>query len=157
MGKKMNAAGRAVGINFNWGGKIGPDTRDAHRLIHLAQARRSGDHGNVDPDGEALDAVVEGLFEAYHILAQDVSEKEVLRNIALRAGIQAAEVDRVLDSDEGADIVDKQAEESKKITNAGVPMLIIQGSHRVDSTPDPMDLMLLFVKVREEQTEGQPA
>ena len=64
MGKKMNAAGRAVGINFNWGGKIGPDTRDAHRLIHLAQARRSGDHGNVDPDGEALDAVVEGLFVA---------------------------------------------------------------------------------------------
>ena len=151
MNKKMNAAGRAVGINFNWGGKIGPDTRDAHRLINLAQVRRSGGAKDVGPDGEALNAVVEGLFEAYHVLAQDVSEKEVLRNIALRAGIQAAEVDRVLDSDEGADIVDRQAEESKKMVNAGVPIFIVQGSHRVDSTPDPMDLMLLFIKVREEQ------
>ena len=158
MNKKMNAAGRAVGITFNWGGKIGPDTRDAHRLIHLAQSRREGCANDVDPDGETLNAVVESLFEAYHVLAQDVSEKEVLRNIALRAGIQAVEVDRVLDSDEAADIVDKQAEESKKMTNAGVPMFIIQGCHRMDSTPDPMDLMLLFVKAREEQqVEGQSA
>lgn len=61
-------------------------------------------------------------------------------------------MDAWLDSDEGADVVDRQAKESKEMANAGVPIFIVQRKHRLDSTPDPMDLMELFIEVKEEQS-----
>jgi predicted DsbA family dithiol-disulfide isomerase len=148
--ERMNRLGRGVGIQFNWGGKIGPHTRDAHRLIHLAQTRWP--ESKLDEDGEMQNTLVEGLFEAYHVLAQDVSERSVLRSIALRAGIDAAQVDRWLDSDEGASVVDQQAKDSKEMTNAGVPLFIIQKKHRIDSASDPVDLMRVFIQVRKMQS-----
>ncbi|KAI1384302.1 thioredoxin-like protein [Hypoxylon trugodes] len=144
--RRMERAGRAAGIEFRWGGKIGPDTRQAHRLIRLAALK-----------GVAND-VVEGLFEAYHSLELDISEREVLRGIAIRGGIDDTEIDEYLDSDEDAELVDEVAMKNKeKYRGSGVPTFVIKGQHgeyRLEGAQDPMDILEVFIKVREGEGEG---
>ena len=79
--RKMERAGRGAGIEFKWGGMIGPSTRDAHRLI-----RWSGREKGL----EVQPAVVEGLFDAYQARELDVSQPEVLREVAEGAGMNGA-------------------------------------------------------------------
>ncbi|KAM0334356.1 hypothetical protein ACHAQA_001382 [Verticillium albo-atrum] len=150
--KRMNQAGLASGIQFNWGGQLGPNpaTRDAHRLVHLVGASASG-HGKYD--GETQHNLVEAIFEAYHCRAQDVALHDVLSASAQRAGINAADVEAWLQSGEAGDVVDGEAERSKAaMAHEGVPALVIQKEHRPGGIPDVMDLMEIFIRVKETQS-----
>ncbi len=144
----MNRAGRAAGITFKWGGKIGPNpgTRDAHRLIYLSGVSDGNKSG-----GEVQSALVEALFEAYHTQSEDISDKGVLREAALRAGVNKTDLDAWLQSDKAGDIVDREAKKSKDMVVSGVPTIIIQREHIPDGIPDPMDLMMIFIQAREAQ------
>ncbi|KAI1121812.1 DSBA-like thioredoxin domain-containing protein [Nemania abortiva] len=156
--QRMNRAGRAAGIAFGWGGKIGPNpgSRDAHRLIWWSSlpVYATGSGGGDDSDSnlarEKRGALVEGLFEAYHCLELDISDRVVLRDVAVRAGFDAAEVQTYLDSEADADAVDTEAAKSKNIACSGVPTLIVQGE-QLDGAQDIEDLMKVFVKVKERE------
>ncbi|KAI1170869.1 DSBA-like thioredoxin domain-containing protein [Nemania sp. FL0916] len=151
---RMDRAGRAAGIAFKWGGKIGPNpgSRDAHRLIRWSSAAiptstsSSEDGGNMER--EKRDALIEGLFDAYHCRELDISDRAVLCDIAAQAGFDAAEVRTYLDSGADADAVDAAAAESKSLANSGVPMLVVQGE-RMDGVQDIQDLMEVFARVKE--------
>ncbi|KAI0137725.1 thioredoxin-like protein [Hypoxylon sp. NC0597] len=137
--QRMERAGRATGIDFKWGGKIGPDTRRAHRLVCLGSTKGP----------EVRDTMVEGLFDAYQARKRDISERGALRAVAVQAGIDGAEMDAWLDSDVDADVVDEEEEKNKKMfSGSGVPAFIIQGVHRLDGVQDPTDLLEVFIKVR---------
>jgi predicted DsbA family dithiol-disulfide isomerase len=160
--RRMNQIGRSVGIKFKSGGKIG-STRAAHHLIHLSQM---AGRGSATPD------LVGRLFEAYHELELDISARDVLRQIAVEVGLDAADVDAYLDlcfdsspststssfassillADEIGhleSIIDKQARENRQRTNTGVPLFIIQGEYRVDGAQDLMEFVEVFGKIRE--------
>ena len=139
MTQHVTQMGHSVGINFNPRGKIG-STRDAHRLIHLTQTTKSPDVQN---------ALVEKLFEAFHELEKDISSKEVLREIAVDAGIGGPEVEELLDSDLGGDVVDAEARAGRR-EGSGVPRFVIQGVHRVSGAQDSQEFLEIFVKVKEE-------
>lgn len=138
MTQRVTQIGRSVGINFKSGGKIG-STRDAHRLIRLSQTKSS----NVQ------NALVDKLFEAYHELEKDISSQDVLREIAIDAGLDGPEVDECLNSSVGGDSVDDEALNNRKMVNSGVPTFIIQGVHRVDGTQDPQEFLEMFINVKE--------
>ncbi|RYP43325.1 hypothetical protein DL768_009991 [Monosporascus sp. mg162] len=148
LAKRMDRAGRASGIHFNWGGKLGPNpaTRDAHRLVYLVGAQDKY-------DDETQRNLVEAIFEAYHCGAQDVAEHDVLREAMRRAGVDAADVEEWLQSNETADVIDREADKSKgTVAGSGVPTLVIQGRHRPEGIPDPADLMEIFIQVKEIQS-----
>ncbi|KAK1981004.1 thioredoxin-like protein [Colletotrichum cereale] len=143
--QRMEQIGRFVGINFKWGGKIGPDTRDAHRVVRIG--------GTKGP--EVADALVEKLFEAYHELERDISEREVLRGIALDAGLDSVEVERLIESDVGVEEVDNDEKRGREISGGtGVPMFIIQGVHRIEGAQDSSDFYEAFVQVKEAETSA---
>lgn len=137
MTARLEQIGRSMGISFKWGGKIG-STRDAHRLIYYTQ--------QVKP--ECQDAVVEGLFHAYHELEKDVSDHGVLRQIAIEAGLERREVDGLLVSDHGGDVVDREAQLNKAGSRTGVPFFIIQDEYSVDGAQDIMEFLEAFSKVK---------
>ncbi|KAK8038470.1 hypothetical protein PG993_006881 [Apiospora rasikravindrae] len=146
---RMTRAGKASGIHFNWGGTLGPNpaTRLAHQLVRLA-----GDAPNANYDGSKQTALVEALFEAYHCRAQDISQPDVLREAAQRAEITSADINDWLQRDQVGSLVDQEAEANKGPAGTagnGVPTLIIQGTHRPEGIPDAMDLMEIFIQVRE--------
>jgi predicted DsbA family dithiol-disulfide isomerase len=138
MTQRVTQIGRSVGINFKSGGKIG-STRDAHRLIRLSRTKSS----------DVQNALVDKLFEAYHELEKDISSQDVLREIAIDAGLEGPEVDECLNSSLGRDSVDDEALKNRKMVNSGVPTFIIQGMHRVDGAQDPQEFLEIFIKVKE--------
>ena len=66
-------------------------TVDAHRLLHLALH---------DGGTELQGRLKEALLSAYFAEARNVADHDVLREIAVGVGLDAAAVDRVLASDE---------------------------------------------------------
>ncbi|KAI0096620.1 DSBA-like thioredoxin domain-containing protein [Nemania sp. FL0031] len=155
--QRMDRAGRAAGIAFRWGGMIGPNpsSRDAHRLIRWSSAALpAAGSAAADSDSEKVaatekrDALIEGLFAAYHCLELDISDRAVLRDVAVGAGFDAAEVQTYLESGVDADAIDEEAARSKSATNSGVPTLVVQGE-RLDGVQDIQDLMEAFVRVKE--------
>ncbi|KAJ4246572.1 hypothetical protein NW762_013513 [Fusarium torreyae] len=145
--KRMNQIGRSVGINFKGGGKVG-DTRLAHVLARLGSIK--------EPDVE--NAVIEGIFKAYHEEEKDITDRDVLRKIGMSAGISAIEVEEYLgirepeSFDETQKYVDEEARENKeRLAGAGVPAITIQGQH-LEGQPDVDDLMEALVKAKEGDT-----
>ena len=150
--QRMDQTGRACGISFKWGGRIG-STRDAQSLIMLAQQQQQQKQKPI----AVQNALVDGLFEAYHEQERDICSRDVLREVALAAGLEADEVDEWLDSDAGGKEFDEEAARNKETVGAGVPMFIIQRVHRVDGAQDPLDFLEIFaqIKEQEQQQEGQ--
>ncbi|EFQ35813.1 DSBA-like thioredoxin domain-containing protein [Colletotrichum graminicola M1.001] len=146
--QRMEQTGRFVGIDFKWGGKIGPDTRDAHRLVRVGSAKGP----------EVADALVEKLFEAYHELERDISEREVLRGIAVDAGLDPVEVETLFESGAGGREVDSEEKRGRELSGgAGVPMYVIQSVHRVEGAQDASDFYEAFVQVKEAESSALEA
>ncbi|GAP84874.1 putative DSBA-like thioredoxin domain-containing protein [Rosellinia necatrix] len=139
--KRVDQAGRAVGIHFKHGGLIGPHTRDAHRLVYLSRGKAP----------EITNTLVDGIFEAYHEQEKDISSLDVLREIALGAGLETAEVDMWLSSDNAAaGSVDEEAKAFReKVAGSGVPSYFVQGLDSLEGAQDADDLMEAFIKVKE--------
>ncbi len=96
-----------------------PNTIDAHRLIRWSKIE---DRQNV---------VVNQLFHRYFRQGQDISDHEVLRDVAKTAGMDEAVTARLLSGD--ADVSEVRAEdaEARKMGVQGVPCFIVGGSYAV--------------------------
>jgi predicted DsbA family dithiol-disulfide isomerase len=93
--------------------------------------------------------LVEKILEAYHELEKDISEKEMLRELAVAAGIEAATVDKWLEGNGGGKEVDDEAKRNKGVDgNTGVPRFLIQGKYRWDGD-DMYEFMEIMGKVKE--------
>ncbi|MFN0263763.1 DsbA family oxidoreductase [Tepidamorphus sp. 3E244] len=110
---QIEDAGRAEGIDFNFAGiERSPNTTNAHRLIRWAYGQ--------DAQGE----VVEGLFRAYFVEGGDVEKPESLSKIATDAGMDAALVSDLLNSDADKQAVDEEVAQAHQIGIQGVPCFI---------------------------------
>ncbi|MGO4611002.1 DsbA family protein, partial [Variovorax sp. 2RAF20] len=86
----LTGYGRDVGIKFNFEAiKIGPNTLDAHRLIHWAGVE----------DRQKQEAVVSALFKANFEEGRNVGDHEVLLDIAEKSGLQRSIIAALLASD----------------------------------------------------------
>jgi predicted DsbA family dithiol-disulfide isomerase len=91
MDKHIAEAGRGEGLAFNYDRVTRtPNTMLAHRLMWLA-ANEGGDQT----------MLADRLFAAYFTDGLDVSDREILRSIALKAGLPAERVAGVLDGNLG--------------------------------------------------------
>lgn len=127
-------AGRALGLEYRFD-KIErqPYVIDAHRLIRFAER-----HHAVDP-------VVEGLFQAYFMDGKDLSQYEVLLDVAARAGMPPPEVSAYLESEEDTDWVKDEAARARTRGIDTVPFLVLNG-RRGDSAIQPVDALLQLLE-----------
>lgn len=112
-------AAETAGIEINFEGmKRTPSTLNAHRLLHWSAL-----------EGKQ-NAVVDRLFKAYFREGQDISDHDVLVDIATSAGMDANVTHRLLESDADAkDIQDRDAAARERGVS-GVPCFVI-GNHYV--------------------------
>ena len=113
MERNVAAMAAAEGIDFQWQKANSGNSFNAHRIIHLAQSKGLGNEAE------------EAFFHAYMTEGLAIGEREVVEEIASRIGLDHAEVEYVLDSDELADFVrhdEKIAREQLNVT--GVPFFI---------------------------------
>ena len=92
--------------------KVAPNTLDAHRLIHWAEA------------AGVQDAVKESLLSAFFVEGRDVGDADVLVSIAEANGMDGEAVRARLASDEDVAQVEAEIDEARRIGVTGVPCFI---------------------------------
>ncbi len=126
--KMLTDFGKEVGINFNFEAiKIGPNTLDAHRLIHWAMIE----------DRDKADKVVNGLFKANFEEGRNVGDHAVLLDVAEKAGLNRAVTASLLASDADKVLVVEEIESAQKMGVNGVPFFIFDQQYAVSGAQTP--------------------
>lgn len=131
------------GIDFQWQKANSGNSFDAHRIIHLAQSKGLGNQAK------------EAFFHAYMTEGLAIGERKVVEEIASRIGLDHAEVEYVLQSDELADFVrhdEKIAHEQLNIS--GVPFFVFDQKFAL-SGAQPREVFLQVLNQSLAQIEQQ--
>ncbi|SFK63586.1 DsbA family oxidoreductase [Shimia haliotis] len=108
------------GLDIDFGAiKRTPNTVDAHRLIHWAGIESK------------QNAIVNALFKAYFKEGRDIGNAEVLADLADSAGMDAAVVAKLLDSDSDVENIQQRDEHSRQMGVNSVPTFIVANQHAV--------------------------
>ncbi|KAA8647488.1 hypothetical protein EYZ11_004391 [Aspergillus tanneri] len=148
---RLSSIGQTEGIAFRFGGRMG-NTRDSHRLVWYAGQREketavpgAADSGLV---GGLQTRVIEQLFRAYFEEEKNITDHKVLLEAAVTAGLDRAEVEKILDSDVGGPDVDQEAKRAQRRFVTGVPYYTIQGHYAVEGANEPEVFLEAFDRVK---------
>ncbi|TWF46390.1 DsbA family oxidoreductase [Neorhizobium alkalisoli] len=146
--ERLTAFGKEVGINFDFAAiKIGPNTLDAHRLLHWAMMESK----------EIQDRVATGLFKANFEEGRNVGDHAVLAEIAEKAGLDRKVIENLLASEADKDTVVAEIEAAQKMGVSGVPFFIIDGQYAVSGAQTPDVLAGAFRDIAKLKTEARKA
>lgn len=120
--EQISSLGRELGIEFNYATTQYSNTRDAHRLMKLAEAKY---------DSETIKRLNELLFKAYFVENLILADHKVLLEKALEAGMNEEDVKDVLDSDKYDDEVRFDEREAVMRGVHGVPYIVFNGDFAV--------------------------
>ncbi len=114
--QRVCEAGKPAGIDFAFEKiELRANTLAAHRLIHHAQATGTATQAA---------ALVESLFAAQFLEGRHIGDRTILAEIAGACGFDAAAVTAYLESDEDAETVREDAEQSRRMGINGVPFFV---------------------------------
>lgn len=135
--EQMTQTAAAEGLDFRFD-KIRPgNTFDAHRLVHLADARG------------LQDALKERFFKGYLCEGQPISEHEALQSMAEEVGLDAQEIRNTLGGDGfGSAVREEQALAQSRGVH-GVPHYLIAGEYPVSGAQSPELLLTVISKMFE--------
>lgn len=119
---QISALGRELGIDFRYATTRYSNTRDAHRLMKLAEAKYGRD---------TVGRLNEALFAAYFTANLVLADHNVLMDTALSAGMNEADVKEVLESDMYDDEVRFDEREAAMRGVRGVPYIVFNGDFAV--------------------------
>ncbi|MEN8873883.1 MAG: DsbA family oxidoreductase [Pacificibacter sp.] len=120
-----------------------PNTLDAHRLIHWAGL-------------EAKQTLTVGaLFDAYFVEGRDISDHEVLADIADSIGMDAAVILRLLGTDEDIELIESRDAHARERGINAVPMFVIAQQHAVSGAQNS-DLWLNVIDELTARAEKTP-
>jgi predicted DsbA family dithiol-disulfide isomerase len=115
--------------------QISPNTRAAHRMAQLA-----GEEGVQQP-------VIEALFKAYFTDGVDLSKKDNLVAIGASAGLDAARIEKLLDSDDKTAEVIASEKQMQQLGITGVPFYIINNKYGISGAQQPQAFIEAFTQV----------
>jgi predicted DsbA family dithiol-disulfide isomerase len=120
--KRADGVATSVGLTFNHADAPHARTVDAHRLLHLA----------LEEGGSSRQAELkEQLLAAYFLRGENMGDHDVLRKVAVDAGLDPARVDEVLGSDEYADAVHADIDQARAYGATGVPFFVVDQRYGV--------------------------
>jgi predicted DsbA family dithiol-disulfide isomerase len=125
---RIVSLGAERGIDFRFDQAIGGNTFDAHRLLHLARVR-----------GVQLE-LKHALGDAYFTDGEPIGEADTLRARALSVGLDADEVDAVLNGDAFAAEVHQDIDAARQIGISGVPFFVVDGRLGISGAQPPETL-----------------
>ncbi|MDE6497469.1 MAG: DsbA family oxidoreductase, partial [Muribaculaceae bacterium] len=120
--QQISDLGKELGIDFRYATTRYTNTRDAHRLMKLAEAHN---------DRATVARLNEALFKAYFVENLELSSHDVLLAKAIEAGLDEAAVKDVLESDKYDDEVRLDEREAAMRGVRGVPYIVFGGDFAV--------------------------
>ncbi|KAF9902424.1 hypothetical protein EC991_004971 [Linnemannia zychae] len=130
---RMIQVGQEEGINFSYNGSV-VNTLDSHRLINFATARGKQD--------EMVDELFRNYFEE-----DKCGEVPTLIESAVKVGLDGAEVERYLASQEGIQEVLDDIEKAKVEGVQGVPNIMINNTYVLSGAQDADTFIEVFNRV----------
>ena len=110
------------GIDFKYESTLYTNTRDAHRLMKLAQSKN---------DAKLTERLSKFLFDAYFTKNLKLANRQVLLDVACKAGLEKREIMEVLDSDLFNREVEKDEGLALSIGIHAVPFYLFDGKYSV--------------------------
>jgi predicted DsbA family dithiol-disulfide isomerase len=121
------------------------NTRDAHRLLHLAE--RHGIQAELK----------ERLLKAFFTDGEPIGLADALQRVALDAGLPADEVADVLSSDRFGEEVEQDVQLARAIGIRGVPFFAVDRSYGASGAQPPEALLALLQKAKAETAAVAPS
>src|SRR5690554_1903005 len=125
----ISEMGKNVDIDFNFDKAVIANTMNAHRLLQLAKTK------GLSNEAEGV------LFKAYFTDGVDIGNLDELKSLGLSIGLDEADLDRVLNSDEFLYEVNHDIREGANIGVQGVPFFVLDRKYGI-SGAQPVDAFL---------------
>ncbi|HEY0839865.1 MAG TPA: DsbA family oxidoreductase [Vulgatibacter sp.] len=140
MHEHLREVGEEAGIPFDFE-KIAksPNTREAHRLIWMAQ------------ELGLQSQMAEAVFAAYFVQGKDIGDLDVLVEIAEGVGLDGARIRSLLESDVGKEEVRQQLEEPLRAGITAVPFFVVEGKFGVAGAQPAKAFVDAFERAAREQ------
>ena len=123
--RQMEQRAAQDGLEFRMEGLRSGNTRDAHRLLHLAKA-----HG-------VQAELAERLHRAYFTEQASIFDHTSLTELAVQSGLDRDDVIRVLGSQEYGDAVDTDEAMAQALGVNGVPLFVIDRRYGISGAQPP--------------------
>lgn len=148
--EQISSLGRELGIDFRYATTQYSNTRDAHRLMKLAEAKY---------DRATVSRLNEALFAAYFTENLVLSDHKVLTDKALSVGMKEEDVKAVLESDMYDDEVRFDEREAAMRGVRGVSYILFNGDFVVPGAMsiDSFKSALQRAQKRQEKENEKPA
>lgn len=148
--EQISSLGSELGIDFRYATTQYSNTRDAHRLMKLAEARY---------DSDTVGRLNEALFKAYFVENLILADHKVLMDKAREVGMKEEDVKEVLASDMYADEVRFDEREAAMRGVRGVPYIVFNGHFAVPgamSVEGFKDALQREIKKQADETAAAP-
>ena len=140
---QVEEAGDSEGIAFAFERmQRTPNTVNSHRLIRFAFTKGREDQ------------VVQALFDAYFLNAEDIGDRDALVEAGRVAGLDADEVRAYLTSDAEAEAVRAEDHAARQAGVNGVPCFIFNRQHALAGAHPPEVLFQLFDLANQEAADS---
>lgn len=141
MNQQVTDQASEVGLEFNFDIAVHTNTFDAHRLSHFA-----AQHGK-------MYELMERLMQAYFTEGKNVSDFDVLVNLAEEVGLPKEDTLKVLNSNEFAENVRDDISQSQQIGVRGVPFFVFNRKYAVSGAQPTEVFLEVLNRVYEEEKE----
>lgn len=138
----IDTLGRECGIEFHYGTARYTNTFMAHRLMKYAEA---------EYDRDVTERLNNGLFEAYFVKNEELSDKDVLRRVAVESGLNEDGVTLVLESDRYGDDVRYDEREAAMRSVRGVPYIMFDELFAVPGALSTEGFKTALLKAKEHE------
>ncbi len=136
---RVKGVGLEVGIEFAFDQiKRQPNTRKAHSLIAACE----GTH--------LQELMVQALFDAYFIQAQDLTNDLVLEQIAMQVGLDQQRTQEALHSPEAVLRIEEADVQARQMGVQGVPFFVFNGKLAVSGAQSPETLVQAMEQAMEQ-------
>jgi predicted DsbA family dithiol-disulfide isomerase len=125
MNEGMERTAAAEGLDYHLRGGVSGNTFDAHQLVYLGR------------DRGCEDAVLERLYRAFFTDQRSIFEHASLIDVGAEAGLDRADVARVLREDAYAMAIEADLEKARGIPVNGVPFFLFDNRYAVSGAQPP--------------------
>lgn len=143
--QSLVASAKAVGLDYRFDQVKMANSFDAHRVIQLAKKYGFGDE------------MEERLFKAYFTEGALISDREILAQLAIEAGLDQEAVKEVLASNQYVTEVQQDIAEAQRIGVTGVPFFVMDRKYAVSGAQDPQVFLETLQKSFAEWRKANPA
>lgn len=145
---QISALGIEEGIDFRYETTLYTNTRDAHRLMKLAQEKY--------PD--SVEGLATLLFDGYFVENEKLADHDMLMRIALEAGLDEDDITEVLNSDLYNDDVEKDEGIALSGGIHAVPFYLFDGKYSVPGALSYNDFKSVLTQIiAENEVEDKEA